>query len=315
MNADDTAERKPSKMKRQSTRWYHIGVAVLLPVVGLPWGLFNLTRSKSRGSGLAMIALSSVTVLGAAAVPPDFISEYKRQSSASRSRANDALMVYASTGDVDHVKSLLAPPSFEWGKDPASYDSVGAFLATAMVSMSPALRRPDVNMEDRLGLTPLMEATGIFSGIDSAFQSVHGHGTGNAEIVRVLIAAGAKVNAQNTHGETALTLADSPEVISAIKNAGGRSEAFRLLVPDDKLDFRFSSAGSVQTNSGITTFEQPHLTCKDVNGKPYEIELDGANVTDELETKQFGRILLDSRGALRLRDSQIKKIRTLLAFK
>jgi hypothetical protein len=43
-------------------RWYHIVVAILLPYVGLPWGIVNLIK-KRRRSGLVMTLVSAIVLI------------------------------------------------------------------------------------------------------------------------------------------------------------------------------------------------------------------------------------------------------------
>ena len=48
--------------KEDRTRWYHLVVSIILPYVGLPWGIVNLCRSR-RKSGLTMVITSSIVLL------------------------------------------------------------------------------------------------------------------------------------------------------------------------------------------------------------------------------------------------------------
>jgi hypothetical protein len=53
---------KVTSQKEDRTRWYHVVVSIILPCVGLPWGIVNLCRSR-RKSGLTMVITSSIVLL------------------------------------------------------------------------------------------------------------------------------------------------------------------------------------------------------------------------------------------------------------
>ena len=48
--------------ERGQLRWYHVVVSILLPYVGLPWGIINLI-TKRRKSGLVMTIISGIWIL------------------------------------------------------------------------------------------------------------------------------------------------------------------------------------------------------------------------------------------------------------
>ena len=56
-----------SKVKKKrwyhDLRWYHVFIPVMLPYIGLPWGIINLCRSRFS-SGLTMIIISLVVLIG-----------------------------------------------------------------------------------------------------------------------------------------------------------------------------------------------------------------------------------------------------------
>lgn len=55
--------RKPAALQKEDqVRWYHVIVSLLIPVVGLPWGITNLFRKKKK-SGITMIIISSIMLL------------------------------------------------------------------------------------------------------------------------------------------------------------------------------------------------------------------------------------------------------------
>ena len=47
---------------RGDIQWYHVVVAIIIPYVGLPWGILNLVR-KRRRSGLLMTTVSGGLLL------------------------------------------------------------------------------------------------------------------------------------------------------------------------------------------------------------------------------------------------------------
>ncbi len=49
-------------------RWYHVGVAVVLPIIGLPWGVIYLFRGRWR-SGITMVIISLVLALAMIIIP------------------------------------------------------------------------------------------------------------------------------------------------------------------------------------------------------------------------------------------------------
>ena len=48
--------------KEDRTRWYHVLISIVLPYVGLPWGIVNLCKKKQK-SGLTMVIISSIVLL------------------------------------------------------------------------------------------------------------------------------------------------------------------------------------------------------------------------------------------------------------
>jgi hypothetical protein len=48
--------------KEDQVRWYHILVSILLPYIGLPWGIVNLCRKKKK-SGATMLIISCILLL------------------------------------------------------------------------------------------------------------------------------------------------------------------------------------------------------------------------------------------------------------
>lgn len=65
---DSKAERikkkgkKPDEQKGDQVQWYHVLVSILLPYVGLPWGIVNLCKKRSR-SGKALVIISTLILL------------------------------------------------------------------------------------------------------------------------------------------------------------------------------------------------------------------------------------------------------------
>lgn len=52
---------QPTVRARREIRWFHLVVAILLPIVGLPWGVSQLMREKWR-SALLLIGLSALSL-------------------------------------------------------------------------------------------------------------------------------------------------------------------------------------------------------------------------------------------------------------
>ena len=61
---NETVESKVKKKRwYHDLRWYHDFFPVMLPYIGLPWGILNLCRSRFS-SGLTMVIISLVVLMG-----------------------------------------------------------------------------------------------------------------------------------------------------------------------------------------------------------------------------------------------------------
>jgi TRAP-type C4-dicarboxylate transport system permease large subunit len=58
-------------------RWFHIVFAVLMPYIGLPWGIVNLIR-KRRRSGLALVLISAFMLLFFGVILPLLITSHTK---------------------------------------------------------------------------------------------------------------------------------------------------------------------------------------------------------------------------------------------
>ena len=60
---NETVESKLKKKRwYHELRWYHVFFPVMLPYIGLPWGIINLCRSRFS-SGLTMVVISLVVLM------------------------------------------------------------------------------------------------------------------------------------------------------------------------------------------------------------------------------------------------------------
>jgi uncharacterized protein HemY len=60
---NETVESKQKKKRwYHELRWYHVFFPVMLPYIGLPWGIINLCRSRFS-SGLTMVVISLVVLM------------------------------------------------------------------------------------------------------------------------------------------------------------------------------------------------------------------------------------------------------------
>ncbi len=163
-----------------------------------------------------------------------------------------ALEAAATAGNADIVDALLAAGApIHWQAPPGEDYHTCDVLAGAAASGSPTIMRavlaarPDINRQDGNGTTALMQATGgtrnksrqgqefaavvrmlIGAGADVNLRDHDGASAismvrENGDIVRILLAAGAKdVDKPDSHGQTPVMRSYDPEVTQALLDGG-----------------------------------------------------------------------------------------------
>ncbi len=75
--ADGTISAETVSAENSAIRWYHFVFAILMPYVGLPWGIVNLVRKRYR-SGLMLIFVSIVMFFLFGVVLPYLITGHSK---------------------------------------------------------------------------------------------------------------------------------------------------------------------------------------------------------------------------------------------
>ncbi|MBL9114338.1 MAG: hypothetical protein JNJ83_04975 [Verrucomicrobiaceae bacterium] len=66
-NQEVSGPEEVHSVTRDELRWYHVLVAIVLPYVGIPWGIIHLIKERRR-SGMSMILISGIWLAIIAAI-------------------------------------------------------------------------------------------------------------------------------------------------------------------------------------------------------------------------------------------------------